>query len=98
MIKGKRYIGTCTSKSGLKNTVHRVEWTDQAGIRNVALFSITSLRKPPYSIKVYSIDGEPDKANLGIRSIMYYIPVVILFDMTLLLLVFGTIPEFIRGL
>jgi|GEM_PF-4050565 len=93
MIKGKRYIGTCTSKSGIKNSVHRVEWTDSDGVKNIGLFSVTTLRKTPFQLKVYSVDNDPNKANLGFRSLGYYAVIVILFDFTFFALVLGAIPE-----
>ena len=98
MIKGERYMDTCTSKSGIKNCCHRVEWKDSKGIKNAALFNITSFRKPPFRIKVYSVGNDPDKTNLGLRSVLYYIPVVFLFDTVLLALFFGALPEYIRFL
>lgn len=96
MIKGKRYIGICTSKGGTKNSAHRVEWTDSEGVKNIFLFSATTFRKPEFHVKVYSIDNDPNKANLGFRTLCYYAIIVILFDFTLLALVFGAIPEYLR--
>ena len=93
MIKGKRYIGTCTSKSGIKNSVHRVEWTDSDGVKNIGLFSATTFRKPPFRMNVYSVDNAPNKTNLGFRTLGYYAVIVILFDFTFFALILGAIPE-----
>ena len=93
MIKEKRYIGTCTSKSGIKNSVHHVEWANSDGVKNIGLFSATTFRKTPFQLKVYSVDNDPNKANLGFRSLGYYAVIVILFDFTFLALVLGAIPE-----
>ena len=57
--------------------------------------AVATIRKPPFSIPVYCVDNDPKKSNLGIRSILYYLPVLILTDLTLGALIFGAIPEWI---
>ncbi len=96
IVRGRRYTGVCTVKCGFRMCEHRVEWTDSEGVLNVNLFSLTTFRKPPFELPVYSVDNDPKKSNLGLRSIIYYFPVLVLTDFTFLALIFGAIPEYVN--
>lgn len=95
IIKGTRYNGVCTSKFGFRNGDCCVEWKDSENVLNKGLFSVTTFRKPPFVLPVYSIDNEPKMVNLGLRSILYYLPLLVITDFTFILLVFGAIPEYL---
>ena len=95
IIMGEKYIGVCTSKFGFKRSDHLVEWTDSESFLNKMTFPVTTFREPPFEVSVYSIGNDPKKSNLGIISILYYFPVVILTDFTFLALIFGAIPEYL---
>lgn len=96
IVRGRRYTGVCTGKCGFRMCEHRVEWTDSEGVPNLSLFSVTTFRKPPFELPVYSVDNDPKKSNLGLRSIIYYLPVLVLTDFTFLALIFGAIPEYLK--
>ena len=93
IVRGKRYSGVCVGKFGFKNGDHMVTWSDSDNEGRMEVFPVTTIRKPPFSIPVYCVDNDPKKSNLGIRSILYYLPVLILTDLTLGALIFGAIPE-----
>ncbi len=95
IVRGKRYSGVCVGKFGFKNGDHMVTWSDSDNEGRMEVFPVATIRKPPFSIPVYCVDNDPKKSNLGIRSILYYLPVLILTDLTLGALIFGAIPEWI---
>ena len=96
IAKGNRYEGVCIGKFGFKDCEHIVMWTDSDDLERCAHFSVTTFRKPPFPVVVYTLDNSPQKANLGIVSIVCYLPVLILTDLTLFALIFGAIPEWAK--
>ena len=93
IVRGRRYTGTCTHKFGFRDGEHLVVWTNSENADLIAHFTVTTFGKPPFELPVYCVGDDPKKANLGLRSIICYLPVVLLTDLTFFGLVFGAIPE-----
>lgn len=87
ILHGKCYIGTCTGfrvKHRHRKDV-RVEWITDDDKKKVRFFNSNDIRsKYPFSCKVYCVNNNSRKANLGLHTIIPEI-VLILICLTLVL-------------
>ena len=71
-----------------------VVWKDDNNIEHKKLFAFTPRYDVPFPIGVYMIGDNEKKSNVGIKSILPYLPTLFLAIFVQIVLVFGTIPDY----